>query len=366
MTYKNLVFKGGGAKIFCSVGAVKALEEYGVLDGIERVAGSSAGSVLALLVSLNMSAAEIESYLVNFDMAAEMRNGNIEVETDRFFNEFGRYSGEDIIRQTAELLISKTGNKDITFKQLHNMGFKDLYITATDLTNNKTIVYSYEDTPNAKVLDAVHISSIYPLYFTPVIGPNGEVLLDGGLLNNYPINIFDGPDGYNPETLGIYLGDRHENGAIIGGLSDVVNLVDPFNNMDPNRIKECLAALDFDGFDTDSTEIKDLVSYIKMLLIVGKSAANHSHHPDGEIFINLNGLQVATFDLELSEDERLKLIQHGFDQALRFINFDDNGNLLIQGGAPIRLVDHNEQGAVPTQHDEGNSYFDYVNMGYFI
>jgi NTE family protein len=334
--YKNIAFKGGGAKIFCSVGAVEALEEHGLLENIERVSGSSAGAVLALLVSLNMSANEIKDYLVKFDMSSEASRAEADVETDRFFNEYGRYSGDDIVKQAEELILEKTGMKNLTFKQLHDFGFKDLYITVTDLTNKKACIYSYEETPNIKIVDAVRISSTYPLYFAPTIGPNGEFLVDGGLINNYPIDIFDNPKflpeqnlTYNHETIGIYLGYPDETGLILEKLADVINLFRPFNGMNEDRIKEYMQSLNVDNFENGNDDIVDIASYIKMLFKVGYSALNHVHHPSGEIFIGLDGLDVNTFDLDLSENKRLQLIEHGKNEALKFIQFDENNNAKI-------------------------------------
>ena len=52
MDYENLVFEGGGVKGVAYSKVAYALEEYGVLKGIKKVAGSSAGSIMALLVAL--------------------------------------------------------------------------------------------------------------------------------------------------------------------------------------------------------------------------------------------------------------------------------------------------------------------------
>lgn len=57
MTYpfKNSVFEGGGVKGIAYVGAMEVLEEKGVLENIQRVGGTSAGAINALLLGLNYS-----------------------------------------------------------------------------------------------------------------------------------------------------------------------------------------------------------------------------------------------------------------------------------------------------------------------
>ena len=43
--FRNLVFEGGGVKGIAYAGAVAVLEDKGILPGIRRVAGTSAGAI---------------------------------------------------------------------------------------------------------------------------------------------------------------------------------------------------------------------------------------------------------------------------------------------------------------------------------
>ena len=42
-----------------------------------------------------------------------------------------------------------------------------------------------------RVVDAVRISMSLPLFFAAIRDPRGDVFVDGGLLNNFPIKLFD-------------------------------------------------------------------------------------------------------------------------------------------------------------------------------
>ena len=53
--FKNLVFEGGGVKGIAYVGAMEILEKRGILQNIERVGGTSAGAINAVLLALNYS-----------------------------------------------------------------------------------------------------------------------------------------------------------------------------------------------------------------------------------------------------------------------------------------------------------------------
>jgi len=86
------------------------------------------------------------------------------------------------------------------------------------LNLQKLVVFSHENFPNMKVKDAVRISISIPLYFEPMYLDHSEnvvkrpkdkkavnVLLDGGFIANYPIQLFDTIDNQrriNHHTLG--------------------------------------------------------------------------------------------------------------------------------------------------------------------
>ncbi|MGI9214865.1 MAG: patatin-like phospholipase family protein, partial [Gammaproteobacteria bacterium] len=75
MKYRNLVFEGGGVKGIAYVGALEHLTSTPLKEGdkpidlkeIKRVAGTSAGAIAALLVSLNYSVAEIRKKFEEID-----------------------------------------------------------------------------------------------------------------------------------------------------------------------------------------------------------------------------------------------------------------------------------------------------------
>ncbi len=50
--YKNLALEGGGVRGLAYSGALEVLENKGILKNIERVAGSSAGAIAGLMISL--------------------------------------------------------------------------------------------------------------------------------------------------------------------------------------------------------------------------------------------------------------------------------------------------------------------------
>lgn len=70
-------------------------------------------------------------------------------------------------------------------------GFRDIYFIGTNISTGFAEVFSYERTPRICIADAVRISMSMPLFFASKRSPRGDVYVDGGLIDNYPIKLFD-------------------------------------------------------------------------------------------------------------------------------------------------------------------------------
>ena len=213
---KNLVFEGAGIRGIAYCGAIQEMELAGMMQTVEKVGGTSAGAIVALTISLGYTGREIEDIIgvtnfKKFNDGHYFFAGGI----NRANKYFGWYRGKVIENWLGDIINQKTGNEDITFEELHQMGFKGLYITGTCLNKQKLILFSHETYPKMKVKDAVRISMSIPLYFESVfIDPDGkvihhpkhkeglDVMVDGGFTGNFPIRIFDTGANYNTATLG--------------------------------------------------------------------------------------------------------------------------------------------------------------------
>lgn len=225
-SYKNLVFEGAGIRGIAYAGVLEEFEKARLLDSITKVGGTSAGAIIALTLSLGYNAQEINQliYKTNFNKFNDGRFffiGGLH----RVNKKYGWYRGAKVSSWLEELIDQKTQDSEITFSELHNKGFRDLYVTATCLNKQKLIIFSYETYPDMKIKDAVRISMSIPLYFEAVfIDSTGavitkpgdrtdlDVVVDGGIIGNFPIQIFDSlasntPDSKiriaNPGTIGI-------------------------------------------------------------------------------------------------------------------------------------------------------------------
>jgi len=233
--YKNLVFEGGGIRGISYAGAIKALEEKGKLAEVERTAGSSVGALAALMVSLGYTAREIDSLMASLRLQSFNDGRYFFIGgQNRLRKRFGWYRGNRFEKWVERLIAAKTGDPYMTFADLTALSrnsrvFKQFYCTGTDLSAQQAAVLGMETTPGMRLSTAVRISMSIPLYFEAVLlddhyqrvhsvrdAANCHVWVDGGLLLNYPIGVFDScphnpghvccREGIaNPYTLGLKL-----------------------------------------------------------------------------------------------------------------------------------------------------------------
>ena len=208
--YKNLVLEGGGVRGLAYAGVFSVLEEKGILQQIENVGGSSAGSVAGMLVSIGYKAAEIDSLMMELPLQKfKDGNGGLIGKYKRLKTDFGIFKGEAFEKWLQLLIAHKTGNPILTFKQLHelhlkNSLYKDFHCTGTNLSKQQLEIFSSQTTPDMSLALAVRISGGVPLYFEPVALDNQlhkikktdtvsfvNYYVDGGMLCNYPISMFD-------------------------------------------------------------------------------------------------------------------------------------------------------------------------------
>jgi NTE family protein len=215
----NLIFEGAGLRGIAYCGAIMELESQNRMSGIEKVGGTSAGAIMALTVSLGYSGNEIKDIISTTDFK-KFNDGRYFFigGINRTNKYYGWYRGKRFEKWLDKVILKKTGNSDISFEELKKKGFKDLYITGTCLNRQQLIIFSYETYPHMKVKDAVRISMSIPLYFEAVfIDSMGNVvrkprkkqsyegldlMVDGGIMGNFPILIFDSAGYKNPSTLG--------------------------------------------------------------------------------------------------------------------------------------------------------------------
>lgn len=327
-SFQNLVFEGGGVKGIGYVGALEVLNAKGILPNITRVGGTSAGAITALLLGLNYSNADIKDILskLNFRRFLDDSWGIIR-DTDRLITEFGWYKGDFFREWVANLIDAKTGNSNATFQEIKGQGgFREIYFMGTNLSTRFGEVFSWEHTPRMCVADAVRISMSIPLFFAAKRSLRGDVYVDGGVLENYPIKLFDREkyvdqafrrqtpyyDAHNIQLDQLNRGLSHYtfNKQTLGFRLDSAQEIAVFR----------------DQAEPVHNKIDDFFAYSWALIetILESQENRHLHDDDWQRTIYIDTLDVGTTDFDISDQKKMDLIQSGRDGCTKYFDWYDN------------------------------------------
>ena len=201
----GVVMGGGGAKGAAHIGVLKYLEEMGI--PVDYVAGTSMGSILGGLYALGYSPDQLTQLIGSMDwsqyignkidrstMSQEMRQRNSTMLLSVPFsldNLFDRNSNTSLISQLPSAYVNNSSLinlfNDLCVGYQEEMDFNDLPIpfacVATDMITGKEVVLRSGSVPTA-----MRASMAIPGVFSPV-SIDTAVLVDGGLVNNFPADV---------------------------------------------------------------------------------------------------------------------------------------------------------------------------------
>jgi NTE family protein len=226
----DLVLEGGGVKGIGLLGAVLTLADAGYT--FPRVAGTSAGAIVASLVAAYQKAGrdlhDLTEVMRSVDYARFADGSVLERLTGRFGEGVevllheGAHSGNYLIDWLGPEL-EKAGVVTFADLALEDPGTSlseeqryALVVHASDLSRRALVRLPWDyrhygmTAGEQRVVDAVRASISIPFYFRPVRvkTASGTVTwVDGGLLSNFPITVFDRTDGHPPRwpTWGVKL-----------------------------------------------------------------------------------------------------------------------------------------------------------------
>lgn len=198
--FRNLVFKGGGVKGVAYIGAISVLEEMDLIRGVLRTCGTSSGAIMAAHIALGGAAAQLADLMTSRFLGGLLDGSAWPVrDLGRLVRDFGWYPGRRLSLWMKRHMEQLSGRQDITFAQLERLHarrpekYKHLTVIATDVTHQCPQVFDASRTPNVPVWQALRASMSIPFLFAAPRGEKGEVLSDGGLVWNYPLNLYDDP-----------------------------------------------------------------------------------------------------------------------------------------------------------------------------
>jgi len=310
----DLVLEGGGVKGIALVGALSVLADAGYT--FPRVAGTSAGAIVGAFVAADVPTSRMRSIMAETDYRRfqdqsfldKLPGGKIL----SILFEDGVYEGNYLTSWLDESLEGVD-----TFERMQlppdpestlppDQRYR-LVVMVSDVSLGRLVRFPWDyrqvyglDPSVQRISYAVRASMSIPFFFEPARldyeRPGGDgrrsahsVLVDGGMLSNFPIDVFDRTDGRAPRwpTIGIKLSTRP------GALADTF----------PE---------DVDGpIDLARAMIGTMTSF---------RDAMHVDRPAVQartIFVDTLGVKATDFDIDKATQEQL--FQQGVDAATAFL-----------------------------------------------
>jgi NTE family protein len=303
----DLVLEGGGVKGIALAGALSVLEERGY--EAQNLAGASAGAIAATLYTAGYSAEELHHELARIpfreflDQGFEDRIPLVGKGVSVLFDH-GVYEGTAFLDWMRSMLARKNVR---TFGDLPRgqNGEHRLQVIASDLTARRLLVLPGDASmfglePDALELAwAVRMSMSIPVFFEPVSWSNastGEehVIVDGGMLSNFPVWLFDAEGEPRWPTFGLMLSE-------------------------PNPREEAGARISA----TEGSEgpVKGLISYLTSLIgtMLEANDRRYLDQADYARTIPIPTLGVGTTEFDLSPERAEALYQSGREATEHFL-----------------------------------------------
>lgn len=214
------VFEGGGVRAAAHAGGFAAAKRAGITFG--KVAGTSAGSIVAALVAAGATPGYLRQHLQELDFVPLLdppdKKGifftkrlplwarTLRLMTWGGFRKLANIAkygglhnsaslGNWIESRLVELVRPKGSSKEpVLFSELPI----PLHVIATDFSTGKPKIWSPETTPDESVTLAVRHSCTIPMFFQPA--PSGSsIFFDGGAVSNLPAYVLNKQKGSNDE-----------------------------------------------------------------------------------------------------------------------------------------------------------------------
>jgi NTE family protein len=160
----GVVLSGGGARGFAHIGVLAELVDSGLM--IDRVAGCSMGSYIGAMFAMERDCDAMRAHCHEEFVVG---------------NPLGDYTLPivSLVRgQRARAMLERTFGEETTIEELP----RDYFCVSCDLLSGDLIVHR-----RGLVYEAVGASMCLPGIFAPVARKKGYLLVDGGVLNNLPV-----------------------------------------------------------------------------------------------------------------------------------------------------------------------------------
>jgi NTE family protein len=265
------VFSGGGAKGIAHVGVLKVLEEVGLQPDV--ITGTSMGSIIGGLYSIGYTAEEISDLIEITDWSTiltnEIPSNQVIIrrkhEYNRFLLQMPVYDGK--IELPSGLIEGQKLSQlfsELTWRQAGVEDFHDFPIPytciATDILKGEMVELNSGD-----LSSAMRSSMAIPSVFTPVLRDSGRILVDGGVVRNFPVQ--EAIDMGADIIIGVYVGFERE--------------------MSPEELRSLTSIMTRTSLLAGAQDVESQIPYVDYLIVPDLGKYGASSFSDGVAIMDL-------------------------------------------------------------------------------
>jgi len=193
--FESLSCGGGGICGLYLLGSLQYLMDKKYIDSsLKKFHGTSIGSMISLFISIGYTAIELMIYICSSKLIEKFKVNN-----PYSFLQDGIYDYSIINDSCKTLLMNKIGFLP-TLGELYEKFGIEIFMTTYNLTRRQKEYLSYKTHADLSVLDALRMSCNIPYIFNEFFY-NGDEYIDGGIVDNFPIENTD----ENVNRLGLFL-----------------------------------------------------------------------------------------------------------------------------------------------------------------
>lgn len=294
MTIEHLCLSGGGPNGFITYGALKVLNKENIwnINNIKSIYGTSIGCLISVLLSLNIEWDILDDYIIKIPL-----NKFLSFNKDNLFKcieNKGFFDKNVFVLFFKKLFEYKNIDININLLDYYKYNNIELNFISCDINSFTEVNYNYINNPKLKLIDALYRSCCLPFIFKPDVEDN-KCFLDGGILNNFPINYILNKNIDSDKILAI----KNKNESEINNLLNILEKDDIFK------------------------------FFYKFSRIIINSLLEKNNCSNKVINLPFNlTLKTQQWNLDYLKDVinnydlRLKLVKYGEEQALEFYNTD--------------------------------------------
>lgn len=274
-SFNTIVLSGGSIKGFSILGTLFYVYLNQMMNNVTTYIGTSIGSIICYLLIIGYTPMEIVLELFISKILEKIQSFDI----INLVHGEGAMSFLVLQDQLEKMTINKIGSLH-TLKSLKEKFNKELICITYNYTKKKEECLSYETHPDLPCITALRMSSNLPIIFENFKYMD-DYYLDGGLVNNFPINHVKVQD---EKVLGIYIASEASHTQI------------------------------------DTSNITTIIKYLYSIITIpiNQITRTNVHRSSGCKIIEIKTLDINMLNFNLSTSEKLNLFSDGFTSAKNF------------------------------------------------